>query len=93
MQLRALLEPHLDTEIGVNIAKALHIDGVKLIAVHDEFFTVHFEHDGNTYHVPYLNVVKILENPEGVSVGGLFKHRKAFPIVVRIGHMVDYIPA
>ena len=90
--MKDILTRHVGTEIGVNIIKPVHIDPVKLIAVHDDYFTVEYEHDGNTYHLPYLNIVKIIENPEGVTVGGFFKQHKTFPFVVKIGHLVDYIP-
>ena len=90
--MKDILARHLNTEIGVNIIKPMHVDPVKLVAVHEDYFSVENEHDGNTYHLPYLNIVKIIENPNGVTVGGLFKQHKKYPFVVKIGHLVDYLP-
>ena len=90
--MKELLKAHLNTEIGINIERGIDIDHVTLTAAHDEYFTVEREKDGNTYHPPYLNIVKIIENPEGVTVGGIFRQKKTFPFVVKIGHMVDYLP-
>ena len=90
--MKELLKKHLNSEIGMNITRPLQVDPVVLMAVHEDYFTVIGEKDGNTYHLPFLNIVKIIENPNGVTVGGLFRQKKTFPIVVKIGHLVDYMP-
>ena len=90
--MKQILKRHLNSEIGVNIVKPLHIEAVMLIAVHDDYFTVKKEKGGNSYHLPFLNIVKIIENSDGVTVGGIFRQKKTFPIVVKIGHLVDYMP-
>ena len=87
-----ILSRHVNQEIGVNITKPLHIESVALTGVHDDYFTVKRAKDGNNYHLPFLNIVKLIENPEGVTVGGLFQQKKTFPLVVKIGHIVDYLP-
>ena len=91
--MKELLKIYLNSEIGVNIIKPLLVDSVTLIAVHEDYFTVKHELDGNTYHLPFLNIVKIIENPDGVSVGGIFRQKKKFPMVIKIGHLVDYMPS
>lgn len=87
-----ILSRHLNDEIGVNITKPLHIESVTLTSVQQDYFTVSRAKDGNTYHLPFLNIVKLIENPEGVNVGGLFQQKKTYPLVVKIGHLIDYVP-
>ena len=90
--MKTILAKYLHQEIGMNIEKPLHVETVKLTDVQDTFLTVTREKSGNTYHLPFLNIVKIIENPEGVLVGGLFKQKHKYPLVVKIGHLVDYVP-
>jgi hypothetical protein len=33
-----------------------------------------------------------MEKAEGVEVGGLFRHKHAWPLVVKVGHVVDVGP-
>jgi len=75
----------------VNVIKPLRIDAVTLVAIHEDHFSVSFENDGNTYHLPYRNIAKIIENPDGVTVGGFFKQHKTYPFVVKIGYLVEHI--
>jgi hypothetical protein len=89
--MKGLLESHIGSEIGVNIIKPLRIDAVTLVAIYEDHFTVKREDDGNTYHIPYRNIAKIIENPDGVTVGGFFKQHKTYPFVVKIGHLVEHL--
>jgi hypothetical protein len=91
--MKDLLQKHVGTEIGINLIKAFRIEPVTLLSVHDDYFTVDSAHDGNVYHLPYLNIVKILENPDGVTVPGFFRQHKTLPFVVKIGHVVEYVPS
>ena len=63
---------------GVNVEKALTIESVNLSAVHDAYFTVRRDHDYSTYHIPYLNIVKIIENADDVKVGGFLQHKHTY---------------
>ena len=91
--MRTLLEKYAGKEIGVNLIKPLHIETVTLVQVCDEYFTVNRSDEENQYHLPYLNIVKIIENTDGVEVPGIFKQKNtSLPLVVKIGHLVDYIP-
>lgn len=87
-----ILERYVGSEIGINLIKPLHIESVTLDTVQDSYFTVTREKDGNKYHFPFSNVVKIIENSEGVTVGGFFSQKKTHPLVVKTGHIVDYLP-
>lgn len=90
--MRDLLNHYVGSEIGLNLLKPTHIEAVKLEAIHESYFTVVRAKDGNAYHFPYLNIVKIIENPQGVTVGGFFTQKKTYPLVVKTGHVVDFIP-
>ncbi len=90
--MKDLLRRHVGTAIGINVIRAYRIDTAKLTAVHDEYFTVETEKDENTCHIPMTNIVKVLENPKGVNVGGIFRQHKSHPLVVKIGHVVEYVP-
>ena len=90
--MKDLLNGYVGSEIGLNLVKPTQIDTVKLEAVHASYFTVVHKKDGNIYHFPFLNIVKVIENPEGVTVGGYFTQKKTHPLVVKTGHIVDFIP-
>lgn len=90
--MKDLLNRYVGVEIGLNLIKPLHIESATLDAVHDSYFTVTRVKDGNVYHYPFLNIVKVIENPEGVTVGGFFSQKKTYPLVIKTGHIVDYMP-
>ena len=87
--MKEILAKHLNAEIGVNIEKPFRIDTVTLEAVTDSYFTITNDVNQNTYHIPFENVSKIIEHPGGVTVGGLFKQKRTYPLVVKIGHIVE----
>ncbi len=91
--MKNLLQQHLDTDIGINVIRAYRIDPARLVAVYDDYFTVETDKDENTYHIPLANIVKVIENPSGVNLGGLFKQHKSHPLVIKVGHVVEYVPS
>ena len=91
--MKAILEKYVGSEIGINIERPLVVESVRLTAVCDGHFSVHREKDGNIYHIPFTNIVKACENAEGVVISSLFKHTQTYSLVVKIGHVVAYLPA
>jgi len=91
--MKSVLEPWVGEEIGCNISKPFHVDPVTLEAVTDSYFVVIDHFAGNHHYVSYNAIVKIMAKEGGVSTGGLFEHRKSFPLVVKIGHILEYVPA
>ncbi len=91
--MKNLLQKHVGTEIGINVIRAYRIDSATLMAVQDEYFTVKTDTDDNLYHIPMTNIVKVVENADGVNTGGLFKQHKSHPLVIKIGHVVEYVPS
>lgn len=90
--MKDLIKKQLGNEIGVNIHSAHRIEPATLIAAADDYFSISTKADENVYHVPYLNIVKVIENPDGVIVSGFFKSHKTHPFVIKIGHVVEYVP-
>jgi hypothetical protein len=90
--MRKLLESFLDSEVGINIEHARHVEPVMLVAIRDEYFTVIRNKNMNHYHIPFNSIVKMIANEDGVIVGGFLEHRQSFPLVIQVGHMVEYVP-
>ncbi len=89
--MKILLQPFLNTQIGINLERPLHIDAATLIAVQNEYFSVTDER-GYTHHFPYGSVIQIIEHEGGIEVGGLFQHKQLFPLVIKISHLPDFTP-
>jgi len=84
---------YLNQEIGINLVTPFRIDSVDLVGVTDEHFTVVDHNEKYTHHFSFSAIVQIIENPEGVKAGGLFKHKKLYPVVVKVGHLIEYAVA
>ncbi|OYP36733.1 hypothetical protein [Rhodopirellula sp. MGV] len=90
--LKELIGRQINQEVGINIHGAHRIDTAEILSAADEYFSVKMEQDNNVYHVPYTNIVKVIENPSGVVVSGFFKSHHSHPMVIKIGHVVEYVP-
>ena len=58
----------------------------------DTYFSAIGARDGVTHHYPYSSVIHVMEKEGGVEVGGLFTHKHAWTLVVKVGHVVDVGP-
>ena len=87
-----VLRRYLGQEIGINLVRPLHIDVAELVAVEEGYFTVRDEGGTTLHHIPYHSVLRAVEDPSGVTVGGLFTHKRSFPLVVKIAHVRDDLP-
>lgn len=90
--MKNLIEKQIGNEVGINLHSAHRIESATLISADDDYFSVRTVADENLYHVPYVNIVKVIENPDGVTVSGFFKSHKTHPFVIKIGHVVEYVP-
>jgi len=86
-----ILRKYVGQQIGINLQKPFHIDTANVIAVYENYFTLTLEKHDDQYHLPILNIVRVIENPNGVTVGGLFRQKKTYPLIVKIGHIVEYV--
>ncbi len=92
--MREILEPYVGKEIGANARKPYHLDPYTLVAVTDSYFTVTQAEDSTLVHIPYKNIVRILQNEtEKIHVGSLFTKKHDFKLIVKIGHVVTQVPA
>lgn len=90
--MKALFDRYLNQPIGLNYHTAYHIDAATLTLAADTFFAAVGEKDGVTHYYPYSSVIHVMEKAEGVEVGGLFHHKHSWPLVVKVGHVVDIGP-
>ena len=86
--MKEVLECHLGKTIGVNIEKVHHIDAVELLSVSETYFSVRASTDNHLHHIPYTNVIKIIEDDEGVEIRHLFTINESFNIVIKMSHVV-----
>lgn len=86
--MKEVLENYIGTTIGINIERVHHIDAVELLAVLDTHFSVRSSTDRHVHHIPYSNVLKVIEDSQGVEIRHLFTTNERFNIVVKIGHVV-----
>ncbi len=90
--MKALFDRYVGKQIGLNYHSAFHIDAATVVESSDTWFSAVGEKDGVTHYYPYSSVIHAMEKAEGVLVGGLFKHKQAWPLVVKVGHVVDVGP-
>ncbi|MBL0141938.1 MAG: hypothetical protein IPP91_07645 [Betaproteobacteria bacterium] len=90
--MKALFDRYLNQSIGLNYHTAYHIDGATLTLAADTYFAALGEKDGITHYYPYSAVIHVMEKAGGVVVGGLFTHKQTWPLVVKVGHVVDVGP-
>ncbi len=86
--MKEVLGKYIGTTIGINIERMHHIDAVELLSVGDSYFSVHSSTDQHVHHIPYTNVVKVIEDDQGVEIRHVFTSNERFNIVVKIGHVV-----
>ncbi len=91
--MRDILVKYLDKEIGINYEKPFKIESAKLVAVDEKHFSIVDHTKEYTHHFSYMSIVQIIENVEGVDISGLFTHKKHYEVVVKVGHIFEYIPA
>jgi len=91
--LKKIFEKYLNKQVGINIDKAFHIQSAQLVDIENDFFTVTLEENDDLHHFKYSSIVHVIENPKGVVIKKIFSHNKAYPIVIKIGHLFEYVPA
>ena len=91
--MKDILERYLGEEIGMNVDHPYHLDPFTIESVTDSYFTVSREKNSNLFHIPYQNIIRVIEDDlEGIHVGGLFHQKRNFRLVVKIGHYVTSVP-
>lgn len=90
--MKMLLEKYLDQDIGINFEKPFRIESAKLVALYDNYFSIIDYSKGYTHHFRYQSIVQVIEHPQGIDVGGLFTHKAHHNVVIKVGHLIEYIP-
>lgn len=90
--MKDILSKHVNQEVGINLDRPFRIESALLLNVEDDHFTIQDHKNEYIHHFSYASIVQVIENPDGVEVGGLFSHKKRFPIVIKVGHLVEHIP-
>ncbi len=90
--MKKLFDRYLGKQIGLNYHSAYQIDAATLTESGDSYFAAVGEKDGITHYYPHSSVLHAMEREGGVTPGGLFKHKQAWPLVVKVGHVVDIGP-
>jgi hypothetical protein len=91
--MRAVLTKYLNKTIGINPENPFRIESAQLTHLGDDYFSILDSKKGYTHHFSYSSIVQIIENPDGIDVGGFFTHKEIFDIVVKVGHLYKYVPA
>ena len=90
--MKSILAKYLNKEVGINIEKAFGFESALITAVEDDYFSVVDEKKSYTHHFSYQCIVQIIENDGGIDVGGFLTH-KHFNVIIKVGHIIEFIPA
>ena len=90
--MKTILEKYVDKDIGINFEKPFRIESAKLVKVSNDYFSIVDQHKGYIHHFSFRSIVQIIEDEKGIEVGGFFTHKENHKIVVKVGHIIEYIP-
>lgn len=91
--MKEILLPYVNKSIGINYEKPFKIESAELVAMNDNYFTIVDSDKGYTHYFSWSSIVQIIENTDGIEVGGMFSHKETFTIVIKVGHLVEYVMA
>ncbi len=90
--MKDLIQRYVGQLIGANVVKPHSVEPVTIIAARDEYFTVKSDASDDLYHLPYLNIVKVIENEKGITIKELFHRKHTYTLVIKVGHLIEYVP-
>ena len=90
--MQSILEKYQSTEIGINLSKVFQLEKATLTGVQGDYFSIMGKHDSCLHHFPYSAIVQLIENPDGVQTGGFLQHKECYALVIKVGHLVEYVP-
>ena len=90
--MKTVLQKYLNKDIGINFEKPFRIESAKLVALSDDYFSILDHRKGYTHYFRYESIVQIVEHQQGIDLGGFFTHKEHHLVVVKVGHLVEYIP-
>ncbi|MFP6642401.1 MAG: hypothetical protein VCF24_02385 [Candidatus Latescibacterota bacterium] len=89
--MKSLLEGHVGETIGINIDRPHHIDAAEVLAAHDAYFSVQSSFRPTCASHP---VRQPGQDRRGrcVEIRHLFTANERFNVVIKVGHVVTYMP-
>lgn len=91
--MKSILSKYENTEVGINLDKPFHLQKAMLTDIADDHFSIMSNNDNSLHHFPYSAVVQLVENPDGIKVGGFWQGKSYYALIIKVGHLVEYIPA
>jgi hypothetical protein len=91
--MKNVLVKYLDNDIGINYEKPFRIESAKLVELTDDYFSIVDHRKGYTHYFSYQSIVQIIEFHDGIDVGGIFTHKDHHIVVVKVGHIIEYVSA
>lgn len=83
--IKDLLSPYVGERIGINTTKAWELDAAELVGIQRDFFSVRC--DGLTHHIPYGQVLRVVEAVKGPVTTGMFGNNR-YAVVVTVFDLV-----
>ncbi len=90
--MKNLIERYRGKTIGINLTKPHHVEPATVVGAEENYFSVKADGSDDLYHLPYLNIVKAIENADGITVKEFLHRGQTYMLVIKIGHLVEYVP-
>lgn len=90
--MQSILNKYLQKQIGINLDKAFHLQKSVLVAAEADYFSIMSSHDDCLHHFPYSAILQVIENPDGVRIGGFLQHKQMYALVIKVGYIMDCVP-
>ena len=90
--MKDLIAKYTGEMVGANVVKPHSVEPVTVVNAGQDYFTLQVEGSEDLYHIPYLNIVKVIENPNGITIKELFHRKHTYVLVIKIGHLIEYVP-
>ena len=90
--MKKILDCYINSKIGINLESPFKIEPATLITADANYFSITCEKDNYTHHFSYSSIVQIIENSDGVEIKHLFSQNETYSLIVKVGHLMEYIP-
>ncbi len=90
--MKQILQKHVNSKIGINLESPFKIEPATLTAAEDNYFSIRCDKDNYTHYFSYAGIVQIIENTDGVEIKHLFSQNEKYSLIIKVGHIMEYIP-
>ncbi|HHH30056.1 MAG TPA: hypothetical protein ENK57_17165, partial [Polyangiaceae bacterium] len=84
----SLIQQFVGRTIGINLERSYVVQSAELVAAEAQYFTVRPAGKTQLHHIPYSNLIELLEDPGGTRIRHLLKADERFEVVIKVGHVV-----